>query len=329
MKSSGGKFLVVGAGPVGALIVSDLFLKFDNRNALGKVGWLVRNAEKRDLLGKNGLRVKSASENLDDDRIKIDFDKTSIVEMLDWNDAADCRFDAAIVAVKAYSLESALASVKIASPDTPVLVVVNGLVESLDFVLGVSFGGGSMKGNLLEYTKDPRIHFGISAYEPETSAHCKDCDSMTEGYRVLSGLGGLIEWREDKNVHRTMLEKVIINSIVNPLTAILNAQNEIILYPALYPIIDGLATEICTALNAKFPAYFFDKNVAVENTLDISQSTSVNFSSMLQDVAAGRATEAEYLNAKIIDIAAGFGIPAPLNGWIMEMISAVTHEPAE
>lgn len=329
MTSGGLKILLVGAGPVGSLILADLFLRFRTENAGGKIYWLVRNDDKRAAFLKNGLIVKPANESSADAELNIDFGENQIVELLDWEGAAGMRFDAAVMAVKAYSLNSALESVKSVSPGTPVLAVVNGLIESNDFLLGVSFGGGAMTGNLLDYTEKPRIHYGISVYEKGAQYEYCECAALIEMLREFADGRGLIEWREDAGIHRTMLEKVTVNSIVNPLTAILNAQNKIMIYPELLPVIKIIASEICDALNAKYPSYAFDIDNAVKTVHYISESTSVNFSSMLQDVSSGRENETAYLNAKIADIAAKFGIATPLNRWVLDMISAVTRAPVE
>ncbi len=327
MMPGGQKILVVGAGPVGSLIFADLFLRFRSEKASGKIFWLVRSSKKRASLLTYGLIAKPAYESGGDEELEIDFRDNPIAEIIDWDDAAGKRFDAALIAVKAYSLFSALESIEAVSPGAHVLAVANGLVESDDFLLGVSFGGGAMTGTTLEYTLEPKIHFGISIYEKRANTKIRDFGKLQEVLSSFASDKGLIEWRRDENIHRTMLEKVAINSIVNPITAILDAQNEIMLYPPLLPLIYRLADEICDTLNAKYPAYKFDKENAVKNILEISKSTSVNFSSMLQDVRAGRENETAFLNAKIAEIAEKHGIKTPLNRWVLDMMTAVTRTP--
>jgi 2-dehydropantoate 2-reductase len=104
------------------------------------------------------------------------------------------------------------------------------------------------------------------------------------------------------------LEKLAINSMINPLTAIFNRKNgELFSSPAILQLMRLLLMEVSHVIRA-FPELQHDpamqERFSLERlhaiVLDVARITAKNTSSMLQDVKAGRRTEIDYINGYIV-----------------------------
>nr|OQO21136.1 hypothetical protein B0A51_12828 [Rachicladosporium sp. CCFEE 5018] len=124
------------------------------------------------------------------------------------------------------------------------------------------------------------------------------------------------------------LEKLAVNSVLNPLTVLLDARNGSILYNfALTRTMRLLLAETSLILrslpelrnlpniNARFSAARLETLV-----VSVANLTSDNISSMLADVRAGRQTEVEFINGYIVRRGEELGIKAVVNYAIMQVV---------
>ncbi|KAG4428961.1 hypothetical protein IFR05_015560 [Cadophora sp. M221] len=125
------------------------------------------------------------------------------------------------------------------------------------------------------------------------------------------------------------LEKLILNSILNPLTAILHIKNGDILNHAPVQKLTRLLVEECSRILLSLPELHSPASSEVDDDLTltledrfsptrleslvvaVAQKTAANTSSMLQDVQAGRETEIEYINGYFIRRAKEAGVLCP------------------
>lgn len=99
--------------------------------------------------------------------------------------------------------------------------------------------------------------------------------------------------------------KGIANSIINPITAVLGAENGAILHEAILPLARCVANEgaaVARAMGIELP------RDPLEYTLELAKRTENNRSSMLQDVEACRKTEIEEINGHIERIGRSLGM---------------------
>jgi 2-dehydropantoate 2-reductase len=132
------------------------------------------------------------------------------------------------------------------------------------------------------------------------------------------------------------LEKLAVNSVLNPLTVLLDNRNGSILYNfAITRTMRLLLAETSLVIrslpelqnipnvNTRFSAQRLETlAVSVANT------TRDNISSMLADVRAGRQTEVEYINGYIVKRGEEMGIKCVVNYAVMQMVvgkSAMTQ----
>ena len=124
------------------------------------------------------------------------------------------------------------------------------------------------------------------------------------------------------------LDKLAVNCIINPLTAILECKNGELLSSFHFTrVIRLLLAEISLVIkslpemeNVPNVKMRFDTLRLERLTFSIARMTSQNNSSMLQDVKAGRQTEIDYINGYIIKRGEEMGIHCVMNYMLMHMI---------
>ena len=115
-------------------------------------------------------------------------------------------------------------------------------------------------------------------------------------------------------------KKLIINSCINPLTAILNVQNGLLLESSsTLELMDCLFAE--AALVARLEDVEIVDNFMKE-IVDVCRNTYQNKSSMLQDIEAGRQTEIDYICGAIVQAAHQHGVKVPIQQSMLNLIKA-------
>lgn len=119
-------------------------------------------------------------------------------------------------------------------------------------------------------------------------------------------------------IDREIWNKLIMNAVINPLTAVLQVPNgrlldskeSMSLMEALFQEAAGLAD----ALGIDIAPDLWDRIVAV------CRATERNRSSMLQDVEAGRRTELEWLNGSLLREAEKAGLTLPVHRTVYRLV---------
>jgi len=168
------------------------------------------------------------------------------------------------------------------------------------------------------------IQFGATFKEPGVIQH------MTTGYTVIeqhqrsnrvaavltaAGLDG----RVSPNIARDVWHKLILNCVVNPITAILGCEVGGIANPQL-DALKQLVIDECVAVAAT-QSLTFEVNFLRQITEVFGPSR--NIASMLQDLRRGRVTEIDYLNGAVAALGAGQGAPCPVNDALTAIIKAM------
>lgn len=115
-----------------------------------------------------------------------------------------------------------------------------------------------------------------------------------------------------KNIIEDIWVKAIINSSINPLTAIFKCKNG---YLKENPVLFHLMSSICeeSVAVAASVGYHFSKTEMVKKTMQVILETSDNFSSMLQSVKRGSRTEIDSINEIIVTLGEKNNVPVILN----------------
>ena len=124
------------------------------------------------------------------------------------------------------------------------------------------------------------------------------------------------------------LEKLAINAVLNPLTALLDLPNGGILHNnALTKVQRLLLAEISLVLRS-LPELEGVPNVRMRFsperletlTVSVAAKTGANSSSMREDIRKGRATEVEYINGYVVKRGEEMGVKCVLNYMLMQLV---------
>jgi len=122
------------------------------------------------------------------------------------------------------------------------------------------------------------------------------------------------------NIREKIWLKAVINSVINPITALCKVRNgKIIEIPELWKIAEELAKEGENVMKA---LGFNIKNL-IEEVKKVILATRNNKSSMLQDIERGKRTEIDFINGAIVKVAEQLGINVPYNKIMWLLIKGV------
>ena len=134
---------------------------------------------------------------------------------------------------------------------------------------------------------------------------------------VLSAAG--LDCRVSPNIGADVWHKLVINCVVNPITAIMGCEVGGIANPQIAPL-KRLVIDECIAVAAAEGVTFANDFV---REIDDRFRPSHNIASMLQDLRRGRPTEIDYLNGAVVAIAASHSIACPVNAALTTIIKTM------
>ncbi|RUS30126.1 ketopantoate reductase PanE/ApbA C terminal-domain-containing protein [Jimgerdemannia flammicorona] len=125
-----------------------------------------------------------------------------------------------------------------------------------------------------------------------------------------------------------ILEKLVINSCINPVTALLRCRNgDLVGRRQGGQLIQYVCDEAAEVIRASglisdehVIATRFRSDTLQRNVVRVCRNTAKNESSMLQDVRVRRITEVDYMNGYLSRLGKRFGIPTPVNDALVTMI---------
>jgi 2-dehydropantoate 2-reductase len=223
-----------------------------------------------------------------------------------------------LVTTKAYDVRAAVAGVAHRLlPGSVVLLLVNGmgLAEQLraDWPDLAIFCGTSTEG---AYTRAAQhiVHAGRG----ETRIGRQGETASPPWFGLWQrGLGNCV-W--DPEINTALWQKLAVNCVINPLTAIHRCPNGALAeQPTLATQVQQLCDEVAAVSHA---AGFSGVADSLPQTVAaVIAGTATNRSSMLQDIEQRRPTEIDYITGHLLQVAAQHGIDAPLNRALLEEIS--------
>ncbi|KAJ2708793.1 2-dehydropantoate 2-reductase (Ketopantoate reductase) (KPA reductase) (KPR) [Coemansia spiralis] len=161
---------------------------------------------------------------------------------------------------------------------------------------------------------------GAPAVPPETAT------AMADALRGLPLAATEASWPD---VHVQLLLKLAVNAVINPTTALTGCRNGRI-WPHPPPAGDPAAggylplacAEIAAIYDRAFPHLRSTLSAAAieEHVTRIIRDTARNYSSMQQDVAAGRPTEIEWINGHLARLGERHGVPTPVNTLLCALV---------
>ena len=228
--------------------------------------------------------------------------------------------DIVIVTVKSYQTKEALANIaNVLRPETIILTMQNGLTN-----IEV----------LKEFTEKSNIVAGVTtigvAFGPEGKLFYNGGEEIVIGFPFGGDDSGLKELCDvfakggfpiqvTKEILSALWTKAIVNSVINPLTALSCLNNgELLQDSEMLYIMEHLVAEGETLAKEEGIALRSDDMLSfVKNVCRI---TAANTSSMLRDVCEERPTEIEAINGAICKAAYRRGLSVPYNQLMVDLI---------
>jgi len=146
----------------------------------------------------------------------------------------------------------------------------------------------------------------------------------TETGRIIAQLfnSSAIPARVSDNFATELWIKLVLNCVLNPLTAILKVRN----YQVAAPVLENLRRQIVEECLNVGKVEGVDLPLNLTEGIDNLIQGYTNFSSMYQDVVKGKRTEIDFLNGKIIELAARHNLPVPCNQTLTAIIKFLESE---
>jgi len=299
------EILVIGAGALGLLIAGII-----SHNG-GKVTLFSRRPEAVEYISRNGIKI--VAQNIDYvSRVKC----TSVIER-------DKKYDLAIVTVKSYDTpEIAKLLGENLNTDTQVLTIQNGLgnAETLARHLGQQrvYLGITMQSSTRLGINEVYHAFNGLTIIGEYAGPPTERTKMLADYLSRHGVPTVVS----ENIWRDLWFKLMVNSVINPLTAIMRVKNKNLLeVPSVDLLIRSILSEIISV--AKLHGHEFDFDECYEKVIKIIKDSGDNKSSMLQDIENNRRTEIDNLNGMVVSLASKYGLEIPVNNALTIIIKGI------
>jgi 2-dehydropantoate 2-reductase len=293
--------LIIGTGAMGSLFAARLALAGYRVTMLGS--W--RQAV--DSIRENGLRF------IDSDGVEHQY---AVHATDDPRACSGARY--ALVLVKAWQTERAARQLaECLAEDGLAVTLQNGLgnletlIRSLDqsrVALGVTTTGATLLGPGLVKTGGE----GTISIERNPVL-----GPLEEALRSANFNVQIVD-----NAQSLIWGKLVINSAINPLTALLRIPNgELLERPSAREMMRTLALEVADVAKAEnIDLPFVDPAAAAE---DVARKTASNRSSMLQDVLRSAPTEIDAICGAVVQTGQKHGLPTPANWACWQLIRAI------
>jgi 2-dehydropantoate 2-reductase len=285
------KIIVLGAGAVGSIYGALLSEKNDVT--------LIGNKAHVDAVNSKGLSI--SGDMNETFYLKADTEIRGIPENT-----------LIILTTKAYDSAKAIERIKkLLKKDTVVLVLQNGLgnEEIVKRVAGdkakILRGVTAMAA---EFFEPGRVRFSSG-------------ETIIEQNEVAEEIGEIfskcmLKTRLFNDINMEVWNKLVVNCVVNPLSALFHVRNCELVSDLLKTVRRGIVRECVDVGKAEGITFPED----LEKDVDEKISSYTNFSSMYQDVVRDKKTEIDFLNGKVVELGRKHNIPTPVNETLVGLI---------
>jgi len=297
------KIVIFGAGAIGSLFGALLY-KENNVVLIGRKPHI--NAIK-----KNGLKIQGKT------RLNVKIDAESSFNSVSFTP------ELLILTVKSYDTKAAILQArKIITDDTIVLSLQNGLNNIDKISKHINFeriiasvtthGAYFSKPGVIKHTG-----MGITVLGELNGKKTKRLDRIVKLFNQVG-----IETYDSKDILKDIWVKTIINSSINPLTAIFQCKNG---YLLKNPILERLLEMICEeSVNiAETQGIDISYSDMLAKTKEVVKNTSDNYSSMVQSVINRKKTEIDSINGKLIEIGKKSNVSTFLNEILVNTVKSL------
>ncbi|MGF2615547.1 2-dehydropantoate 2-reductase [Rossellomorea vietnamensis] len=289
---------VIGGGSIGLLFAAYLGKIFE-------VTLYVKRQEQEDTLNQKGITLREGG-------------TSTSTHIKASNELEDLGVqDLIIIAVKQYHLEDLYEALTNIPPGIPLLFLQNGIghLKILEVLPHEHIYVGTVEHGSLKESDHVVAHKGKG--KTNTAVYRGNIDLLKELSRNSRDFP--LEVQQDYEV--MLLEKLAVNAVINPLTAVLGVKNGRLFEIAEY---EALAKEVFNEIILLYPKL---KGVlGFEEIKAIAYRTRENTSSMLADIKAKRRTEVEAILGAVIEEADHSRTPLSVIPVLYQMVKGMDHD---
>ena len=208
-------------------------------------------------------------------------------------------YDKVLICTKSFDLKNAFTQIaRCITPDAHIACLCNGIgaQEELQSILldTQTLWAGITSEGVLKIEADHIKHTGLGdtyfgEWRPSNPAKSFPIESLTV-----------------TNIRQRMIEKLAVNAVINPITAIFNIHNGDLLNDEYKPLISATLSELASVLTHPQFSYAQESQHLTSDNLKnrvntIAQLTRLNRSSMHEDVRLQRQTENSFISGFLLD----------------------------
>lgn len=266
---------IIGAGSIGLLFASYISRVFE-------VTIYTRTSKQAREINKNGIILRNGREE------KVTMVMAQPITV--WQG----KEDVTIIAVKQYQLPSIIEKINLLSvlPDH-LLFLQNGMghLKLLEEIGANHLYVGSIEHGALKENSYTVIHNGNGV---TNVAVFKGASHTLQQFS--SAFTGEFPMSFQEDFYPMLVKKLIVNAVINPLTALLQVKNGVLIdNPFYFQSVQNIFAEISFILNLE------QSDEYLQLVIDICKNTADNRSSMLKDMESNRLTEVDAILGYLLD----------------------------
>jgi 2-dehydropantoate 2-reductase len=294
------KIGIIGGGSIGLLF--SYYLSVHN-----EVSIYTRTQEQTDLINKHGLHLVKGG-GIEQASVQV-----AAAPVEEWTGSEDLT----VIAVKQYQLADLMTDIKNKAKGK-ILFLQNGyghikLLSELatpDIYVG-SVEHGAVRENGFTVQHNGMGVTRIAVYRGKTGHHRELTTIAPSDFPFIF----------ESDFKEMLIKKLVVNSVINPLTAILKVKNgELIHNPFYFEIFKQMFKECAYVLDLPDQEQYF------QNLMTVCEKTANNHSSMYKDIENGRQTEIDAILGYLLELARSKKIKAPLIHNYYQCIKGKEHE---
>ena len=166
------------------------------------------------------------------------------------------------------------------------------------------------------------LHTGLGHSDLGILSGCLTPAQITKLTKLLNQALPSVTWQD--NIISKQWQKLAVNCVINPLTALHNVNNGAMKLPEFTKIIHPLIAEFVTIANAE--GEHFKPQKILATVMQVADATANNCSSMRADLIAQRPTEIDYINGYIHRLGIKHKIATPINTQLWQQIKDISAD---
>lgn len=235
--------------------------------------------------------------------------------VMDWNGEEQLT----IITVKQYQLASIIERIhNFSEGQKGFLFLQNGMghLQQLETIKGHNLFVGTVEHGAVRVDAHTVRHNGVgiintAVFSGENQTLIQFVKNAPQGFPI----------KMQPDYYPMLLKKLIVNAVINPLTAVLGVKNGALFSNSFYlHAVEKLFEEISNILMLKQPESYF------QLVRQVCRNTAENRSSMLKDVEAGRETEVDAILGFLLDEANRQKKKAPIIEYLYLLVKGRTEK---